>query len=88
VALAGGLPVPLVEVGARPNGGWWGDDGHIVLSRSSTSGIYRVSQDGGPLEELTRPNLRQDERSHRWPQLLPGGQALLFTIVREGGSFE
>jgi eukaryotic-like serine/threonine-protein kinase len=35
---------------------------------------------GGPVETLTTPDAAQKEKSHRFPQFLPGGKAVLFTI--------
>ena len=84
VALAGGAPVPLAELSGRPRGGWWGADGTILVARSASSGLSRVSAEGGRLEELTRPDPARGERAHRWPQLLPGGRAVLFTVDYEG----
>ena len=37
----------------------------------------RVSSSGGTPEPLT--SLAEGEASHRWPQVLPGGKAVLFT---------
>jgi hypothetical protein len=88
IALAGGLPVTLADLGGRPRGGWWGSDGRIVLARSSTSGLSRVGEDGGAVEDLTRPDLGRGEHSHRWPQVLPGAEAVLFTVDPEGAGFE
>ncbi len=36
---------------------------------------------------LTTPDPTKGEYSHRWPQFLPGGKAVLFTIDT-GGSFD
>ena len=33
---------------------------------------------------LTTPNHEQGERDHFWPEFLPGGRAVLFTIVSNG----
>lgn len=88
IPLAGGAPVPLAELSGRPRGGWWGADGTIVIARSASSGLSRVSAEGGRLEELTRPDVARGETAHRWPQLLPGGQAVLFTVDYEGGGDE
>ena len=45
--------------------------------------MWRVSALGGKLEPLT--TLGTGELSHRWPQLLPGGSAVLFTIWNDIG---
>jgi len=57
-------------------GGTWGDDGTIVFA-SKGGGLFRVPAAGGRAEPLTR--LMTGEYSHRWPQFLPGGQAVTFT---------
>ena len=30
---------------------------------------------------MTTPDAAQGERTHSWPEILPGGEAVLFTIV-------
>ncbi len=86
--LAGGSPIALAEVGSNPRGGSWGPDGTIVVGASLTSGLYRVSAGGGPLESLTRLDLKAGESSHRWPQVLPGGRWALFSSLVEEGSWD
>jgi serine/threonine-protein kinase len=38
------------------------------------------SAGGGEPRELTKPEHDRGEKSHRWPQYLPGGKAVLFTV--------
>jgi Tol biopolymer transport system component/predicted Ser/Thr protein kinase len=85
VPLMGGPPITLCD-GAGPVGGTWGEDGSIIFMGSS-GGLTRVSASGGACENLTRAD-RQRREIHRWPQLLPGGQAVLFTIGIGGTSFD
>ena len=68
----------LVTIADAPEGrgGSWAEDGAIVLAGIS-GGLMRVTSRGGPAEPLTR--LEPNEFTHRWPQFLPGGQAVLFT---------
>ena len=44
-------------------------------------GLMRVSAVGGPAQPLT--TLAQGEITHRWPQVLPGGAAVLYTASTE-----
>ena len=44
----------------------------------------RVSAGVGEAEELTVPNADLGEVSHAWPDILPGGRAVLFTIIPTG----
>ena len=46
-----------------------------------TSGFVRVSAEG-KTEVATTPNEALGEKAHMWPQLLPGGKEVLFTVRR------
>jgi serine/threonine-protein kinase len=59
-------------------GASWGDDGTIVFATGG-SGLSRVSAEGGDVEEVTK--LEPGEENHRWPQILPGGRAVLFEVL-------
>ncbi len=73
-----GGPVTTLCDAPGPRGAWWGQDGFIVASLSFTKGLFRVPQGGGVPEAITDP-AANGEVTHRWPQVLPGGQAVLFT---------
>ena len=75
----GGSAVSLTPV---PNhrGGTWSEDGALYYTPSPSSGIWRVAASGGAAKEITRPDRKNGENSHRWPQALPGGKHLLMTI--------
>ena len=67
------LPVP----GLR--GASWGVDDRIIFATEATdTGLWSVSAGGGEPEQLTTPDERGD---HHWPEILPGGEAVLFTIM-------
>jgi len=87
VALAGGGPLALAEVGGNPRGAAWAADGTIVVATSTYSGLSRLREQGGPLEPLTQLDAAVDERSHRWPQVLPDG-GVLFTVQTGGDDFD
>ena len=67
-----------------PSGNWggaaWGGDNTIVFAPSDDSNLLRVSADGGEPQDLTTLDRTKGESSHRYPQFLPGGEALLFTV--------
>ncbi len=54
----------------------WAEDDSIVFA-GMFGGLMRVRAARGPLEPLTQ--LDPPEITHRWPQFLPGGKAVLFT---------
>ena len=76
----GGPPVELARVGA-PRGGAWGSDGWIYFSGGSNQGIRRVPAEGGEVESVTELDEALSEWTHRWPEVLPGAKAVLFTAA-------
>src|SRR5262245_9544783 len=75
IRIAGGTPVALTKAG-NPQGISWGLDDTIVYALSD--GIWRVSANGGVAEQLVKTT--RGERMHA-PQMLPGGNAVLFTTT-------
>jgi serine/threonine-protein kinase len=76
ISVQGGAPVTLCHAYSL-DGGSWGDDGNIVASLGILEPLSRLPASGGPLQRLTK--LAAGEATHRWPQVLPGGKAVLFT---------
>lgn len=79
VSLHGGPAVDLADAPV-PHGASWAADGSIIYAPNFGSGLMRVAADGGSPKSLTTPDDKEKEVSHRWPQVLPGGKAVLFTI--------
>jgi len=76
----GGGPFTLIApTSDRPAGAAWRADGTIVFATSE--GLFQVSAKGGDVKPLIKPDRLRKEGMYAWPQFLPGGQALLFTIV-------
>ena len=65
-----------------------GRGGSIVVAPSQTSGLVRVSDRGGPLVTVTTVDRTRGEYSHRWPDAVPGGPWVLFTVGLEDASFD
>lgn len=84
VPLAGGAVVTLCDV-VSPAGASWGDDGTIVFSSGKPGGLFRVSSGGGTPAPLTKPDARAGELGHWWPEVLPGSDAVVFTVWTTGG---
>ena len=77
VPIRGGSPIELADVELN-RGASWGEDGFIVFTPEPASGLFRVSEAGGTAEPLTEVG---ESESHRWPQVLPGAKAVLFTVL-------
>ena len=85
VSADGGPPVPLATTDGPSRGATWGPDDTIIFATSSpATGLQRISANGGNPTVLTRPNREKGESDHLWPHVLPGGHAVLFTIVPNG----
>ena len=67
---------------------WAPDDTIIFATNNPATGLQRVSAAGGTPEVLTRPDHAQGEADHLWPELLPGGRAVLFTITSQTGGLD
>ncbi len=79
VSVSGGAAVTLCDAEGNGRGGSWGEDGAIIFAPGPTVGLSRVSSAGGTPEAVTTLDGEKGEISHRWPQVLPGGEAILFT---------
>jgi serine/threonine-protein kinase len=77
--VSGGAPVRLAEA-TYPFGGTWNDDNTIIYTESLSSGLRRVAASGGIPESLTRPDGAAKGYAHVFPQALPGGRKILFTV--------
>ncbi len=84
VAITGGVPVTLCGA-ANPWGASWGADDRIVFGQG-TEGIFQVSANGGEKGLLIRVD-SENESAHG-PQILPGGDAVLFTLSSRSGSWD
>ncbi|HYL85789.1 MAG TPA: protein kinase [Candidatus Angelobacter sp.] len=75
ISISGGAAETLGDA-TLAHGASWSDHGTIAFSPATASFLQQVSEAGGAQQPLTR--LAVGEVSHRWPEFLPGGKALLF----------
>lgn len=79
VPVSGGAPVVLADI-LDNRGGTWAQDGTIIFCPGGRRGMSRVGPDGGEAQQLTSLDSTRNERTHRWPQAMPDGKTVLFTI--------
>jgi len=77
VAVTGGAAIPICSLDRAPFGVSWSTDG--IFFAQANKGILRVSPNGGKPELIV--SIEPDETVHG-PQMLPGGEAVLFTLVK------
>jgi serine/threonine protein kinase/Tol biopolymer transport system component len=80
----------VVELCSAPTtrGMSWGDDGYIVVALGPSAGLSRVPAAGGTPVPLTTLDASRREVTHRWPQVLPGSQVVLFTAHTFTGRYD
>jgi len=78
VSVTGGAPVTLCDAGSL-HGASWGPNDTIVFE-DGAGRIFSVSADGGTPELLISAESDEGELSY-FPQILPDGEAMLFTVA-------
>jgi serine/threonine-protein kinase len=73
----GGEPVSLCDA-PDGRGASWGEDGNIIANLQPQSVLWQVPSGGGNASPVSE--LGVGEVTHRWPQVLPGGHAVLFSV--------
>jgi serine/threonine-protein kinase len=81
-SILGGPPAIVTTIDGAPRGASWGPDDTIVFATVGATGLQRVPSAGGVPEVLT--TVGTPDADHVWPEYLPGGNAVLFTIAVAG----
>ena len=83
VQLHGGTPTAICDA---PDGlgGSWSSLNTIVFAAATGGPLQMVSADGGTPTRATELDVARNEFSHRWPQFLPDGDTVLFTVGTVG----
>jgi serine/threonine protein kinase len=79
VEIGGGAPIKLAAA-TVPFGGTFLEDGSIVYVPDETSGLMMIRPGRTEPESLTRPDGTENGFEHIWPEALPGGTYVLFSI--------
>ena len=84
VSVQGGPPLTIYELSPSDDlrGASWGPDDTIIFgTQSEETGLVQVSAAGGEPVVITTPDADKDEIDHVWPDILPGGREVLFTVL-------
>ncbi len=87
VSIHGGAPLTLADV-QDDRGGTWRSDDSIVFTTDTATGLSLIPAAGGTPVTLTTPDRERNERSHRWPFVLPGDRGVLFVAQKQNTSFD
>jgi len=77
--VAGGAVVVLADAPFGV-GGTWSSDDYIYFAQTNITGLSKIHASGGVPEQVSSLDRNKGEVSHRFPQILPGDKALLFTV--------
>ncbi len=89
ISVSGGPVFDICDVGADRSGVWL-DDGSIVLTTHATLPLMRIASAGGTPQAVTALDTTQAERTHRWPDAIPGTDWVIFTVgsAQSPGNYE
>jgi serine/threonine-protein kinase len=79
VSVDGG-PIERLAPVNDPRGLSWENDGIITYAPEATSSVFQLDANHPAQPKAVTTLAGQDERTHRWPQALPGNKAVLFTV--------
>ncbi len=82
MALTGG---PAVTLTRSVSAAHWAPDDTIVFATAPPTGLRRIPASGGEVTTLTSPDPARGELAHTLPEMLPGGQTVLYTITATTG---
>ena len=82
-SLRGGAPQTICALPGGYRLAAWGKNDRVVIA--STTGLWDVPASGGDPELLTPLDTDSGEIAHLYPQVLPGGNAVVFTSLGAGG---
>ena len=80
VSVLGGESITVCKASADSPGARWGADDTIVFTPDWSSGLVRVAASGDEPEVLTTVDRQAGEAGHWWPEFLPNGRTVLFTV--------
>ena len=84
ISVSGGTALNLGDA-TNPYGASWSSQGIIAFAPTVNAAVQQVPDAGGPPQPLTR--FERADVSHRWPEFLPGGKAVLFGAGNNGVDF-
>jgi serine/threonine-protein kinase len=84
VSATAGTPIDLCHA-PDGRGAAWGAEG-IVFAPSPAGALWKIDPAGGSLSQVTVLDPDRREVTHRWPEVLPDGKSVVFTVGLAGAS--
>ena len=84
--LSGGLPITVADSAVGPAGVTWAPNGTLYADGQGARPLYRLRPAANAIpEQATTLDPSTGETNHRWPDALPNGRGVLFTVDYGGG---
>ncbi|MCB1182288.1 protein kinase [bacterium] len=87
ISVAGGTPFDLVDA-PLTRGITWVDETTLVYTQGIAFGLTALDLRSGETSALTEPDSSRGERSHRWPQFVPGRRGVVFECQFLGRNYD
>jgi Tol biopolymer transport system component/tRNA A-37 threonylcarbamoyl transferase component Bud32 len=78
ISVRGGVSIPLAD-SIESRSGTWIDEQTIAFAPNFGTPLMQLPASGGTPQPITALDVNKRERTHRWPEALPGGEWVLFT---------
>jgi serine/threonine-protein kinase len=89
VPVDGGSPITVTDTPTGLSGASWGSDDFIYVDGSGPSSLLRIeAKRGAKPEQFTELDTASREVDHTWPDVLPNGKGVLFTVTFNGRNVE
>jgi serine/threonine-protein kinase len=75
------IPIATGGFGLLRGAVWLADNTIVFAGHGRGTGLLRVSADAGTPKPLTTPDANRNEFDHYWPQALPDGRSVLYTVL-------
>lgn len=86
IPVQGGAPLVSGRMASGAYGASWSDGEDLIAARGPMEPLSRIAPAGGAAQAVTR--VGAGELSQRWPQVLPGGRAVLFSASPSPASWD
>jgi len=86
--VTGGAPTTLSSIPYEVYGACWATNGWIYLGTESPLGLVKVPEAGGTALGGSKLDDDHGETDHRYPEVLPGAQWMLFAARKAGHTFD
>jgi len=84
VSLTGGAVTTLTDSLVGAPGVAWGTDGYVYYDQLGVGPLMRIQETGGKAENIGRLDSTRGELQHSWPDVLPNGKGVIFTVSHHG----